>query len=161
MTIQDIFKIPIYKTKLDLDSKKIQSYCIEHLQKDKGINLSNVGGYHSHDLPLNDISLQPLIKEIETHSNKFAKAFLNNNKQVMTNIWFNINQYKDSNQAHNHAGMDIAGVYYVKTPSECGHIIFEHPLAHSFGYYYYNMCTGDQRDLTEQHFNDEEYNLNT
>ena len=28
-------------------------------------------------------------------------------------------------------------------------------------YYYYNMCTGDQRDITEQQYNNEEYNLNT
>ena len=28
-------------------------------------------------------------------------------------------------------------------------------------YYYYNMCTGDQRDITEQQYNNEEYTLNT
>ena len=28
-------------------------------------------------------------------------------------------------------------------------------------FYYYNMCTGEQRDITEQQYNNEEYTLNT
>ena len=27
-------------------------------------------------------------------------------------------------------------------------------------YYYYNICTGDQRDITEQQYNDNNYTLN-
>ena len=28
-------------------------------------------------------------------------------------------------------------------------------------FYYYNMCTGEQRDITQQQYNDESYTLNT
>ena len=28
-------------------------------------------------------------------------------------------------------------------------------------HYFYNMCTGEERDITEQQFNDENYTLNT
>ena len=127
MTIQDIFKIPIYEVKLDLDIKEIQSFCKKHKIEGKSRVLSNVGGYQSHDLSLKDVALQPLIKEIETHSTKFANAFINERCQGIKNMWININSYKDTNMAHRHAGCDLSGVYYVKAPSDCGNIVFEHP----------------------------------
>ena len=43
------------------------------------------------------------------------------------NFWININEYKDYNITHKHPGALISGVYYVKTPKDCGNIIFEHP----------------------------------
>ena len=127
MSIHDIFKVPVYSTQLNLDIKKLQSFCNEYQQKDTGKTLSNIGGYHSNDLPLNDVSLHPLIKEINTHSSKFAKEFINNNEQALNHMWINISLYKDTNKTHNHPGADISGVYYVKTPDDCGNIVFEHP----------------------------------
>ena len=49
--IQDIFKVPIYEVQLDLDIKKLQSFCNEYQHKDTGRVSSNVGGYQSNDLP--------------------------------------------------------------------------------------------------------------
>ena len=135
MSIHDIFKVPVYSTQLNLDIKKLQSFCNEYQQKDTGKTLSNIGGYHSNDLPLNDVSLHTLIKEINTHSSKFAKEFINNNEQVLSNMWINISLYKDTNRSHNHPFSDISGVYYVKTPADCGNIVFEHPAHDVFSYY--------------------------
>ena len=142
MSIHDIFRVPVYSTQLNLDIKKLQSFCNEYQQKDTGKTLSNVGGYHSNDLPLNKLkwplgeSLYPLIKEINTHSSKFAKEFVNNNEQTLANIWININTYKDTNNSHSHPFSDISGVYYVKTPDDCGDIVFEHPAIDVLDYYY-------------------------
>ena len=142
MSIHDIFKVPVYKAQLNLDIKKLQSFCNEYQQKDTGKTLSNIGGYHSNDLPLNKLkwplgeSLHPLIEEINTHSSKFAKEFINNNEQVLSNMWFNISLYKDTNRSHNHPFTDISGVYYVKTPEKCGNITFEHPAIDVLDYYY-------------------------
>jgi uncharacterized protein (TIGR02466 family) len=135
MSIHDIFKVPVYKTQLNLDIKKLQSFCNEYQQNNTGRIISNVGGYQSNDLPLNDASLHPLIKEINIHSSKFAKEFINNNEQALSNIWININSYKDTNKSHNHTGCDISGVYYVKTPDDCGDIVFEHPAIDVLNYY--------------------------
>ena len=135
MIIDDIFKVPIYSTQLNLDIKKIQLLCNEYQQKDAGRILTNVGGYQSNDLPLNEVSLHPLIKEINTHSSKFAKEFINNNEQVLSNMWINISLYKDTNKSHNHPGSDISGVYYVKIPDDCGNIVFEHPATDVLDYY--------------------------
>ena len=141
MSIHDIFKVPVYSTQLNLDIKKLQSFCNEYQQKDTGKTLSNVGGYHSNDLPLNKLkwplgeSLHPLIKEIGIHSSKFAKEFINNNELVLSNMWINMGLYKDANKTHNHPGADISGVYYVKTPDDCGNIVFEHPALDVLNYY--------------------------
>ena len=141
MSIHDMFKVPVYSTQLNLDIKKLQSFCNEYQQKDTGKTLSNVGGYHSNDLPLNKLkwplgeSLHPLIKEIGIHSSKFAKEFINNNEQVLSNMWINMGLYKDANKTHNHPGADISGVYYVKTPDDCGNIVFEHPALDVLNYY--------------------------
>ena len=141
MSIHDIFKVPVYSTQLNLDIKKLQSFCNGYQQKDTGQTKSNVGGYHSNDLPLNKLkwplgeSLHPLIKEIGIHSSKFAKEFINNNEQVLSNMWINMGLYKDANKKHNHPGADISGVYYVKTPDDCGNIVFEHPALDVLNYY--------------------------
>ena len=141
MSIHDIFRVPVYSTQLNLDIKKLQSFCNEYQQKGTGKIISNVGGYHSNDLPLNKLkwplgeSLHPLIKEIGIHSSKFAKEFINNNEQVLSNMWINMGLYKDANKTHNHPGADISGVYYVKTPDDCGNIVFEHPALDVLNYY--------------------------
>jgi len=138
--IQNIFSVPIYKIKLDLDIKRLQRFCIGHRDKHEGRIVSNNGGYQSNDLPLGDVNLccciESLVKEVETHSSQFAKSFINEDKQNVANMWFNINQYKDNNVIHRHAGFDISGVYYVKTPNDCGNIIFEHPAQDIFDWYY-------------------------
>ena len=137
--IHEVFKIPVYGVNLDLDIKKLQSFCSEYQHKDTGRIISNIGGYQSNDLSLDDVSLQPLIKEIEIHSSKFASTFINKNKQVVESMWFNINLYKDVNKAHAHPYCDIAGVYYVKTPDECGSITFQHPAINLLEYYNINQ----------------------
>ena len=141
MAIQEIFSVPIYKIKLDLNVKELQSFCqwksIDEYESGKV--LSNRGGYHSNNLNLKDAALQPLIKEIETHSSQFAETFLSKNKQILINMWFNINLYKDFNISHNHSGDDISGVYYIKTPNECGNIVFEHPAKDLYDYYLLNV----------------------
>ena len=139
MSIQEIFSVPIYKIKLDLNVKELQSFCNKYQHENTSRVISNRGGYHSNNLNLKDAILQPLIEEILTHSSKFAKTFFSKNKQILNNMWFNINLYKDYNVVHHHAGDDISGVYYIKTPNECGNIIFEHPAKDLFDYYFLNV----------------------
>ena len=138
MSIQEIFSVPVYKIKLDLNVKELQSFCYQHKNIASRV-ISNRGGYHSGDLSLDDITLQPLIEEIKTHSNKFAKTFYSKNKQILIHMWFNINLYKDSNISHRHPGADISGVYYIKTPNECGNIVFEHSAKDLYDYYYLDV----------------------
>ena len=138
-SIHEIFKIPVYGVTLDLDTKELQSFCNEHQHKDTGRVVSNIGGYQSNNLSLSEVPLYPLLFEINKHSSLFASTFINKNKQGIVNMWFNINRYNDSNKAHLHPGCDISGVYYVKTPDECGDITFQHPVIHLLEYYQMNQ----------------------
>ena len=136
--IHDIFKVPIYEFRLDLDNDKLYDFCLKYEKTDSGDSsrvISNLGGYQSKDLDLNKPILHPLLKEIKLHADTFSNKVLNGLDQNVDNIWLNINRYKDSNLTHNHPNAEISGVYYVKTPSECGQIIFEHPAFNVLSYY--------------------------
>ena len=138
-SIIDLFKTPVYKTELDLDIKKLELFCNSYKENNEGRVISNMGGYQTNDLPLNIPATQPLIKEIEERASNFAKDFINPNKQVVDNMWVNINGYKDSNIPHNHIGSDIAGVFYIKTPKDCGFLTMQHPALGVLNYYDYNL----------------------
>ena len=127
--IEEIFKIPVYKQKLKLDLKTIENFCIDLNSKDKGKSISNAGGWQSNNLNLN--KKIPELKELLIDITKHGDVFVNNlklkDKIKIYNFWININGYKDYNITHKHPGALISGVYYVKTPKDCGNIIFEHP----------------------------------
>jgi uncharacterized protein (TIGR02466 family) len=133
--IHDIFKIPIYEFKLDLDNDKLYNYCKKYQREKSGRVVSNLGGYQSKELDLNEPTLKPILEEIKLHVNTFSNKVLNGLDQTVDNLWFNINRYKDSNLVHNHPNAEISGTYYVKTPDECGQIIFQHPAFDVLSYY--------------------------
>jgi uncharacterized protein (TIGR02466 family) len=129
--IKDIFKVPVCINKLKLDTKKIETFCTNLKLKDKGRTISNIGGWQSDDLNLNKkiIKLKELLVDITKHGDLFVNSLKIKNKDKIKihNLWININEYKDYNISHKHPGSLISGVYYVKTPKDCGNIIFEHP----------------------------------
>ena len=133
--VHDIFKVPVYEIDLDIDNQKLYNYCNEYRKTEQGRIISNQGGYQSEDLDLNESALQPLIEQIKLNSNNFADEVMNSSEQSMSNIWFNMNAYKDSNIMHQHPNCEISGAYYVKTPDYCGQIVFEHPIADLLEYW--------------------------
>jgi len=128
----DLFKIPVYKTKLNLDTKKILNYFLK--LKLPGRKFSNVGGYQSQDLNGSHPSINNLFLEIEKHSNIFSQNLDIVGNVRLSNLWININRYKDLNLEHNHAGCILSGVYYLKTPKDCGNIVFTHPCTDFMAY---------------------------
>ena len=47
--IEEVFKVPIYKQKLKLDLKTIETFCTDLSLKDKGKTISNAGGWQSNN----------------------------------------------------------------------------------------------------------------
>lgn len=125
--IQELFKVPIYKTKLKLDNKKIIKYCLELSKKNKGRIISNVGGWQSNDLKSSDSILNNLFLDIKKHGNEFAKFIKLPFPLYENALWININGYKDFNIPHFHGNCLLSGVYYLQTPKDCGNILFENP----------------------------------
>jgi len=124
----NLFPVPISTTQLDFPVDKIEILCQQECRKNsKGVNKSNLGGWQSGNIIYPDSSFSFLL-DIEIICQEFAKGVLKINKQVsMVNAWININYKGNSNQIHTHPRSILSGVYYVKTPKECGNIEFTHP----------------------------------
>ena len=131
--IVDLFRVPVYDAFLELDNKKLENYCIELSKKDKGREKSNSGGWQSNDLQ-QDFRLDSLISEISYHSNLFFKELGLVMEVGLTNIWANINKYRDYNREHLHPSSKISGVYYIKVPEKSGNFVFLHPSCDIMGY---------------------------
>tara|TARA_B110000285_G_C14774619_1_gene445619 strand:- start:48 stop:620 length:573 start_codon:yes stop_codon:yes gene_type:complete len=125
--ILDLFKTGVYYSECDFDLEPIKDYCIQHSYNNPSRDVSNDGGYQSHDIHLNDINvLQPLHNKITQELNVFANSmFLND--QSIDNAWININGHNNSNLSHRHAGVALSGVFYISTPENGGDIVFERP----------------------------------
>ena len=128
--------IQSHKTKLDIDS--LTSFCYEVQRMDKrGTELSNLGGWQSGNIKKNPHSeFVKLLSEIQTAANtyhnklQFKKEF----KQVLSNIWININGKGHSNEYHIHAKSALSGVFYL-TDSKFP-IMFKHPYEEVNTYYW-------------------------
>ena len=114
MSIKNLFTVPIYETKLDLDTDKLRLFCIEHKIQNEGVMKSNVGGYQSNRIDVDfDECLRPLFEEVVNHATKFANIFLaNDGKQKMNYAWYNINYYKDNNEKFSAAVFNLVNISY-------------------------------------------------
>tara|TARA_B100000989_G_scaffold293035_1_gene269840 strand:+ start:5579 stop:6181 length:603 start_codon:yes stop_codon:yes gene_type:complete len=96
----------------------------------KGINKSNVKGWHSKDFELNDDEPQKFIKFI---SNSIEQVMTDmkweKNKQSVkiNNMWAIINTGGSANLRHQHGNSTISGAYYVRAPKDSGDIVFYDP----------------------------------
>ena len=124
----NLFPTPVAATQLNHPVDKIEILCQQERLKDsKGIIKSNIGGWQSDNIIYPDSPFSFLL-DIETICQEFAENTLMIDKQVsMVNAWININQKGNTNKEHYHPGCILSGVFYVKTPEECGNIEFLHP----------------------------------
>lgn len=125
--LQNLFTVPIWRKELNLNLNNILKSC-KHIEKNnKSREISNRGGYQSQDIDKSNYSeLDELLVLSEKEANLFANEL--KIKQVkVSNCWLNINGYKDFNIPHTHSFCLLAGVFYVKTPKDCGHISFFNP----------------------------------
>jgi|TARA_B100000427_G_C15502686_1_gene592680 uncharacterized protein (TIGR02466 family) len=124
--IIDIFSTGLGKYKLDLDYKKIEQHCLSIKEQDeKGRIISNAGGYQSNLLDLKDEILKPFRVSLMKALKEYYSIYESNKNLRLQEYWFNINGHKAFNRLHAHAGAFISGVYYVKTPKDCGDIYFQ------------------------------------
>ena len=117
------FPIHIWEFELDINNDILEEYCLEFSKENPSVTKSNQGGYQSPNLLLDWIEISRLVSDIEWRLREIQEE----TPLVVSNIWFNINRYKDTNLPHVHPMSYYSGVYYVKTPKDCGEIILEHP----------------------------------
>jgi uncharacterized protein (TIGR02466 family) len=127
----NIFNTPILNCKLNIDNLSLISYFYKLKNQSAGLKVSNEGGWHSDYLDLNTIELQPLIKNIKNNLVHYIKdcGFKTNLSYEIQSMWSVVNSYKDYNNIHNHPNCLFSGVYYVKTPENCGVLEFINPVS--------------------------------
>ncbi len=121
----DIFKQSIFSFKLNLDLNVLNNYCLEYEKNNKGRVISNLGGFQSSDLDINILVINKLISLILNNVSYVSKVYFKLEKSLyISNIWFNINRYKDNNNKHIHPNSLFSGVFYSKIPDNSGPIKF-------------------------------------
>jgi len=141
----DLFTTFLFEKDLDVDNEKILQYCLSLEKTDPGRVISNLGGYQSNDIFESPPELEELFDLIESTSFQLCKEIeLYPIKRY--NAWVNINRYKDSNWPHTHNDAILSGVYYVKTPENCGDIEFENPASDAMNPHL--ISSGENRHLS-------------
>jgi len=120
----DLFTIPLCKKSLTLDNDLISSYCYYLKEQDRGRSVSNKGGWQSNDIIDTPYPLTELLNCIKEVCLDISNVLELHPLQI-NNYWININGYKDCNWPHTHGDAILSGIYYVKTPKNCGNIEFE------------------------------------
>ena len=113
----------------------------------KGIEVSNVGGWHSKtgQLKNNDSTLNSII------FNSIRRLPLNENFSFDVGGWTNINPPGSCNVKHIHPNSNFSGVFWIKAPENSGNIVFHHPNQFSG---YVEMVTYSQKFREKVMFDD-------
>lgn len=126
--IIETFKSVIYRNKINFDNKKLLKYILNIKNKEKSRDVSNKGGWQSDDLNLNEVIINSLIKSFSPSILEFIQTLgYKSDKTFVTNLWANVNGFKDFNLTHTHPGCFISGAYYIEVPKNSGNIVFHHP----------------------------------
>ena len=120
------------------DYSEVKGSLIGQLLKERaldpqGLKKSNCGGWHSRtNLHQDDNSIvkDTIFDNVAWYfsSNKILKE---NSRLEFTAMWTMINGKDNYNEYHMHSGSDIAGVFWIKTPEDCGNLYFNSPHAYS------------------------------
>lgn len=99
-------------------------------EAENGVQFTNRGGWQTKDRPfrLGD----PEVREVDkllSQSLSFARDLVYPSERLrgessVVSWWANFNGFNNSNVVHAHGGANLSGVFYVKTPEDCGDIIF-------------------------------------
>ena len=96
-------------------------------QQDKGVEKTNVKGWHSTTDMNKKEEYNVLTKELFIFADEiFVKEFLTQ-RPVMGNMWANINYPGGYNRPHLHPNSLFSGVYWIKAPIKSGNLMVYEP----------------------------------
>jgi len=125
----DIFNISIYKKNLNINNQKLLKYILNLKKQSKGRNKSNPTGWQSFDFNLTQPIFSELNKQITEYFLQYIDQISLKNNFKISNMWANVNKYKDYNLIHGHSNAVVSGVYYLKVPKNSGNIFFVNPAS--------------------------------
>ena len=118
------FATPIFKGIIKSD---LEEYVINMSKRDEGVQISNRGGWQSKPFLEPEKEFELLWVEIEEKINMYNQTIELKNGVRISDMWFNVNYKGSANRQHQHSGSIHSGVYYIRTPENCGNICFMHP----------------------------------
>ena len=125
--IENYFTVQVAHTMLDVDTRIMADEIFTHQKTHKGMIKSNEGGFQSDNIKHADSDVFKYFwSQLQEEVNRYVQHVgCPQPKDIFA--WYNINAYKDYNMPHKHPGSIVSGVFYVRTPENCGEINFIHP----------------------------------
>lgn len=125
MNIEHWFSVPMWYDFIDIDWTKIRARCLELEASGKGVEKSNMGGWHSENLDIDkEPAFKPLKHAIESHLDRVCMDIDRRFKLRLSNIWIIVNRGMNHNSQHYHPGSAMSGVIYVSADENSGDICF-------------------------------------
>jgi len=143
-----VFPSIITETECDLYHyirKDLIDWIYNYQSMTDSVFLTNRGGWQSPS----DFYQQESFSEFKNYilSNTFQSLTHYNHRFELRNMWININKKDNYNEIHCHPASILSGVFWVKTPKNCGKLIFPNP--HSFVEYDLIECIDS--DVKKEH----------
>ena len=127
MIKEGFFPTLIYAEDFKLNTDELAQNIINWSKENEGVQKTNVNGWHSETEMHKKPEYKPLVDELFKMVHQvFNEEFLDK-QAVLGNMWANINYQGGYNKPHVHPNALFSGVYYVKTPPNCGRLICQDP----------------------------------
>ena len=123
------FPTPVYIADIEHPTlnQELERDIVAWSNKDKGITRTNVQGWHSttnmHELP----EYQSLVRMLYECQKTIYQQEHYESEPFLGNMWANINPPGGMNRAHQHPNSLWSGVYWIKTPENCGDLKIDDP----------------------------------
>jgi uncharacterized protein (TIGR02466 family) len=116
MQFNTVFETIIVSEVCNIDKEAVYADAMQHRNRHPSITLSNNGGYQGHNFE-SDALFSEIRNQLPQRSDKRIRSF-------DIQAWLNVNHSFHWNDIHIHSdhGVLISGVYYVRTPENCGNI---------------------------------------
>tara|TARA_S200000501_G_scaffold39007_1_gene31931 strand:- start:150 stop:740 length:591 start_codon:yes stop_codon:yes gene_type:complete len=124
-----LFPTPVYiaDIKHPTLNQELERDIVAWSKQDKGIIRTNVQGWHSttnmHERP----EFKKLVNMLYDCQKTVYEQEYYESEPVLGNMWANINPPGGSNRAHQHPNSLWSGVYWIKTPKNCGQLKIDDP----------------------------------
>ena len=123
------FPTPIYIADIEHPTlnQELERDIVAWSKQDKGITRTNVQGWHS----TTDMHERPEFKKLvnmlyDCQKTVYEQEYYES-EPFLGNMWANINPPGGSNRAHQHPNSLWSGVYWIKTPKNCGELKIDDP----------------------------------
>ena len=124
-----LFPTPVYiaDIKHPTLNQELERDIVAWSKQDKGMTRTNVKGWHSttnmHELP----QFKKLVNMLYDCQKTVYEQEYYESEPFLGNMWANINPPGGMNRAHQHPNSLWSGVYWIKTPKNCGQLKIDDP----------------------------------